>query len=57
MTSVEARAELQAWYLERLQPKLAQAARTGTVEARGAAACDAHVRRFLDISSNPTKFG
>jgi len=57
VTSGEARAELQAWYLQRLQPKLAQASKTGTVDARAAAACDAHVRRFLAISSSSTEFG
>jgi hypothetical protein len=45
------RAELQAWYLEGLQPKLARAARTGAVDPREIAACDAELRRFLRIAA------
>jgi hypothetical protein len=45
-----ARAELQAWYVQRLQPKVARAASTGAVDARAAAAFDVEVRRFLELS-------
>jgi hypothetical protein len=46
----EARAELQAWYLRGLLPKLAQAAETGTVDAGAVDALDAEVRALLEIS-------
>ena len=45
----DARAELQAWYVHGLQPKLARAASTGAVDPQAVAALDAEVRRFLDI--------
>jgi hypothetical protein len=47
------RAELQSWYLHGLQPKLAQAARTGAVDPWAVAALDAELQRFLDLSSVP----
>ena len=49
-TTSEARAELQSWYLQGLQPKLARAAGKGTVDPRAVAALDAEVRQFLDLS-------
>ena len=45
----DARAELQAWYVHGLQPKLARAASTGAVDPQAVAALDAEVRRFLDL--------
>jgi hypothetical protein len=48
--STNARAELQSWYLNGLQPKLARAASTRAVDPRAVAAFDAEVRRFLDLS-------
>jgi hypothetical protein len=45
-----ARAELQAWYLQGLLPKLARASRKGTVDARALVALDADVRKLLDLS-------
>jgi hypothetical protein len=45
-----ARAELQSWYLQRLQPKLARAASTGVVDPRAVAALDAEVRGLLDLA-------
>jgi hypothetical protein len=45
----DARTELQSWYLESLQPKLAQAASTGAVDPQAVAALDAEVRSFLDL--------
>jgi hypothetical protein len=46
----DARAELQSWYVHGLQPKLARAARAGAVDPQAAAALDAEVRTFLDLS-------
>lgn len=57
MTSAEARGELQTWYLERLQPRLAHAAKTGAVDPRAAAACDAEMRTFLGIAPAQAEFG
>jgi hypothetical protein len=48
--SGDARAELQAWYLGGLLPKLARAARTGVIDRRAASALDADVRALLDLS-------
>jgi hypothetical protein len=45
----DARAELLSWYLDGLQPKLARAASTGSVDPRAVVALDAEVRRILDI--------
>jgi hypothetical protein len=45
-----ARAELQAWYLGGLLPKLARAARTGAADPGAVAALDADVRALLDLS-------
>jgi hypothetical protein len=46
----EARAELQAWYLSDLRPKLAAAARRGAVTSGAAAALDVELRHLLDIT-------
>jgi hypothetical protein len=46
----EARAELQAWYLRGLLPKLAQAARAGVVELQAVEALDGEVRALLDLT-------
>jgi hypothetical protein len=45
-----ARAELQAWYLHGLLPKLTRAVRTGNAERRAVNALDADVRALLDLS-------
>jgi hypothetical protein len=45
-----ARAELQAWYLRGLLPKLVQAAKTGAVDVGAVDALDADVRALLEIS-------
>ena len=45
-----ARAELHAWYLGGLLPKLAHAGRTGTVDVRAVEALDADMRSLLDLS-------
>ena len=45
----DARTELQSWYLQSLQPKLARAASTGAVDPQAVAALDAEVRSFLDL--------
>ena len=45
-----ARAELQAWYLRGLLPRLVHAARTGVVDVRAVEALDAGVRTLLDLS-------
>jgi hypothetical protein len=45
-----ARAELQAWYLRGLLPKLVQAARIGVVDVGAVDALDADVRALLEIS-------
>jgi hypothetical protein len=46
----DARAELQAWYLHGLLPKLARAASTGTVDTGAVEALDADVRALLDVT-------
>jgi hypothetical protein len=46
----DARAELRSWYVHGLQPKLARAASSGTVDPRAVAALDADLRRLLDLS-------
>jgi hypothetical protein len=43
------RAELQAWYLERLQPKLERAVRSGVADAWSVAALHAEMRALLDL--------
>ena len=44
------RAELQAWYLQGLLPKLARAAGSGTVDPRAVEALDGEMRAFLDLA-------
>ena len=46
---LDERAELQAWYLGSLRPKLRNAARAGTVEPAAVATLDRLVRDFLDL--------
>jgi uncharacterized protein YciW len=41
-------AELQAWYVERLRPKLARATRANLVRAAAAAALDERMRALLE---------
>jgi uncharacterized membrane protein len=48
--SSNARAELQTWYLHDLLPRLARAARTGTVAPQELDALDAGMRRLLDLT-------
>ena len=43
-------AELQAWYLGSLRPKLAGAARAGTIAPTAAAVLDRQLRDLLDLS-------
>jgi hypothetical protein len=45
----DARAELQAWYLRSLLPKLARTAKKGAVDPRAVEALDAEVRALLDL--------
>lgn len=45
-----ARAELHAWYLRSLLPKLARAATTGAADPAALDALDAQVRELLDLS-------
>ncbi|HEU5216039.1 MAG TPA: hypothetical protein VFU30_10905 [Gaiellaceae bacterium] len=45
-----ARAELRAWYLRGLLPKLARAASSGVIELREVEGLDAEVRALLDLS-------
>ncbi|HEY6029802.1 MAG TPA: hypothetical protein VIU44_04530 [Gaiellaceae bacterium] len=45
------RAELQAWYLGSLQPKLARAAGGGAVAPAAAEALDRQLREFLGIAA------
>lgn len=44
-----ARAELQAWYLHGLLPKLARAAGAGVVDTQELRALDAGLRALLDL--------
>lgn len=46
----KARAELQAWYLNGLLPKLGDAVTRGAVDLREIEAFDAEVRALLDLS-------
>jgi len=48
-TTRDVRAELHAWYLRGLRPKLARAARTGVVAPQALEALDAEVRALLDL--------
>jgi hypothetical protein len=45
-----ARAELQAWYLRGLLPKLVRAARSGVIDLREVEGLDADLRTLLDPS-------
>ena len=45
-----ARAELQAWYVRGLLPKLTRAASTGVADPRAIEALDADVRGLLDLA-------
>jgi hypothetical protein len=45
-----ARAQLQAWYLRALLPKVARAATAGAVDVRAASAFDDEMRALLDLS-------
>ena len=49
---LDERAELQAWYLGSLRPKLREAARTGTVEPAAVATLDRLVRDFLELPAS-----
>lgn len=49
MSTNDARAELQSWYLDGLQRKLVRAASRGAVDPRAVVALDATLRRFLDL--------
>lgn len=49
-TPDEAQAELQAWYLTDLRPKIANAARSGRVTGLAAATLDRDLRELLRIS-------
>ena len=48
------RALLQAWYLGRLAPKLADGVNSGKADAAAAAALDRHVRQLLDLHRDTT---
>jgi len=48
------RALLQAWYLGRLAPRLADAVNSGKANAAAAAALDLHVRQLLDLHHDTT---
>ncbi len=48
----EVRAELQAWYLADLRPKLASAARSGKVMPGAVVTLDAQLRQLLDVGGN-----
>ena len=45
-------AELQAWYLRSLAPKIAAAADAGTAEPEALAALDREVRQFLSLPAD-----
>jgi hypothetical protein len=45
-----ARAELQAWYIHALLPKLTRAAKAGVVDPRALDALDDDVRALLDLA-------
>jgi hypothetical protein len=49
------RAELQAWYLGGLLPKLTRAANAGVVDLGAVDALDATMRGFLALSRTPEK--
>jgi hypothetical protein len=48
-TTLGARAELRAWYLGRLRPKLADAVTSGTVEPMAVEALDFQVAELFDL--------
>jgi hypothetical protein len=48
-TSLGARAELRAWYLGRLRPKLAEAVTAGTVEPTAVETLDFQVAELFDL--------
>jgi hypothetical protein len=48
-STTNARAELQAWYLQGLLPQLSRAAGSGVVEPRAVDALDAQMRSFLQL--------
>jgi hypothetical protein len=50
--SEDRRAELQSWYLSGLRPKLASAARAGTVPPGAVVALDSCLRDLLDLSAD-----
>jgi hypothetical protein len=50
MTSENVRAELRAWYLAGLWPKLTAAASTGTITSGSASAFDDEMRDLLDLA-------
>lgn len=45
-----ARAELQAWFVDDLRPKLLRAVSTGRAEQRAVEALDSQLRALLDLS-------
>lgn len=49
------RAELEAWYLRGLLPKLARAARVGLADRQAVQALDADMRALLDIPKQREK--
>jgi uncharacterized protein YciW len=54
-TRRDSRAELQAWYLASLQPKLRHAASTGAVLPGAAMELDQQLRALLDLSGEPRR--
>jgi hypothetical protein len=48
-TALGSRAELRAWYLGRLRPKLADAVTAGTVEPMAVEALDFQVAELFDL--------
>jgi uncharacterized protein YciW len=49
---VEGRAELRAWYLASLRPKLAHAARRGAIEPAAAADLERQLEAMLDLAAD-----
>jgi len=52
--SLDGRAELQAWYLDSLRPKLEGAATAGTVRASSIALLDRELRELLELPDSGT---